>query len=191
MPRKTIRGTGITAREITVYDAKAGEAPPHKAWNDAVEQGGGLFGAISLEAVKTCELILASANAESAPIDSPEDFAQIIDKHLGYAKNEIQNGDADRAARFAFVAGMEWARLVAKLGWEPDALRGGKITESASRGGSARAASLAPRTKTIRDEMRRLIEGGMSIRSAAEHCAKNGVGASTNANEQSWKRRKK
>lgn len=185
MPRKIIRGTGITAREITVYDANAGEAPPHKAWNDAVERGG-LFGAVSQEALRTCEKILENTNAEAAPIDSPADFAQVIAKHIAYAKNEIQAGDADRAARFAFIAGMEWARATMKWGWEPDALRGEKVA-----GGERNAAHRTnARHETLRNERFRIMRARVpvvGVDNAAAECAAE-LGGKPGTIKQQWNR---
>lgn len=185
MPRKIIRGTGITAREITVYDAKAGEAPPALAWNDAVERGG-LFGAVSQEALRTCEKILENANAEAAPIDSPEDFAQVIAKHLAYAKNEIQAGDADRAARFAFIAGMEWARATMKWGWEPDALRGEKVAGGEHNAALRTNERHVPLRARRFARMRELVPQ-IGVDSAAAQCEAEGLG-NRDAIKRQWNR---
>jgi hypothetical protein len=185
MPRKVIRGTGITAREGVEYDAKAGEAPSHEHWNAAIEEGGGLFGAVSLQAARSCEHILANATGDIRE-DDPEAFAQTIANYIAYAKNEIQVGDADRAARFAFIAGMEWARATMKWAWEPDALRGEKVA-----GGRHNSAAQTNERHVPQRELRfsRMRELAPSIGAdkAAAQCETEGLGTRA-AIKRQWNR---
>lgn len=200
MPRKVTRGTGITAREVTMFDM-TGKVPGDGAlmkasarrWNDMIDEGGGIFGAVSLQASKSAKHILAetSAEGESYLEDSPRDFAYQIDKFIEAAKHEIENGNADIAARCAFSAGMKWAQATMKWNWEREALVGHKQLMASEDGAKARKGKLAPHTLHVISEMARLIKAGYTQSSAARIAAANGIGESYSANQKAWYRHSK
>ena len=128
MPHKEKWGTGITAYEVTLYDVQKEGVPRNwgDGWNWAIKEGGGIFGAKSLSALRTCEDILAKAEPSPSGFAEygPEDFAKQIVKFIEAAKDAIAGGNADQAANMAFLAGETWARATMKWAWEPATLYG-------------------------------------------------------------------
>ncbi|MGB3864777.1 MAG: hypothetical protein WBA29_04000 [Xanthobacteraceae bacterium] len=189
MPRKGISGTGITAREVTLYDVQRGESLPKSFWEGITEsfKKHGHFGMVALEAEEICNQVLANFKGDMAPVDSPEAFAQIILKHIAIAKDNIgHRDDADYAARHAFEAGVEWARAMMKWQWELDALRGQKVA-----GGERNAAHQTNRRHDKLREARfaRMAElvPGIGVDKAAAQCEVEGLGKRTGIKRQ-WYR---
>ena len=65
-----------------------------------------------------------------------------------------------------------------------------KNWRGASMGGRARAEAVKATSELVLTEMRKYVDKGHSIARAADFCAKNGIGASKQANVQLWQRRK-
>lgn len=200
MPKEVKRGTGITAREVTMFDM-TGATPgdiqlakkSFRSWNDMIAEGGGIFGAVSLQAAKSAKLILEETASEGDSFleDSPRDFAYFIDKQIRVAKGRIESGSADGAARHAFEAGVKWAQAVMKWSWEPDALAGQKFLQASASGASMRKGNFAPHTRIVLSQMRQLIEAGHSQSNAARIVADKGLGRSASANRAAWQRHNK
>ena len=100
---KTI-GTGITAREVVTYDGEdmpAAFAEFASQWNANWKEGGGNYGAVSLNIIKKCHRFVANS-VRPYETDSPADFAERILRYHRIAQAAIKRGDADTAARFTF-----------------------------------------------------------------------------------------
>lgn len=176
MPRKVTRGTGITAYEHTVYDMREVTPELFRGWNRTIEEGGGIFGAVSLRALRTCEKILADAADEFPLEDSAEWFARRIVGDINLAKRELEAGNADLAARFAFDAGMQWAKACMKWAWEADAMRGEKNARD-TRHGADETSKLHAATRERRlARMHELVQR-FSVTSAARQCETEGLGS--------------
>lgn len=144
---------------------------------------------MSLQAAKTCKHILdCSGKGDRYGEDDPEDFARHIAKCIAITKSRIAGGNADEAARLAFIAGAWWAKANMKWAWETDALRGEKAVKDAAAGGHAKSANQRRETERILAEMGKLIDKGASISGAARRCAGNRIGASAGANQKLWGR---
>lgn len=201
MVQKVKVGTGITQYERTDYDV-TGKTPGDTdrviegfaAFNDTVKRNGGLFGAETGQARKSCEAIRDAYSSDwdfrGFPIDSPEGFARSILKQLDYAAQCIAEGNTDQAARFAFSAGRQWERALMKWRWEVDALRGVKTVKAAGAGGAARAGQLKPDTEDRLATMAEYIAAGHSISRAADLTAKRGLGTQE-GNKKLWGRHRK
>lgn len=186
MPRKGISGTGITAREVTLYDVQRGESLPKSFWEGITEsfKKHGHFGMVALEAEEICNQVLANFNGDMAPVDSPEAFAQIILKHIAIAKDNIgHRDDADYAARHAFEAGFEWARATMKWAEEGTWLTGKKSLSGAKSGHEVvhgdEAAKRARWQAMIADLDAELSRGTKKTAAYAVVAEKHGVSAKT------------
>jgi hypothetical protein len=129
--RRESVGTGITKRELTLYSGE--DLGPFmkgfaKAWNTAVKEGGGHFGAVVLEAERACRRILSDAAVapKRFEADTVEDYAERIVRHIELAKAAIAKGDADGAARWGVAIGRLCTEAEMKETWEVHALRGEK-----------------------------------------------------------------
>jgi hypothetical protein len=189
MARKVLHGRGMTAREHIVLESAADFRQRAKSWNDAIKEGGGIFGAVSLGAAEMCEQILADATDDVPIEDSPEAFAQVIARCIHLAKVEIKNGNADLAARNAWEAGVRLATATIKWRWEEHALRGEKVVTAASDGGRA---TNAPKRLEAEKRMARIADllktPGMTVSVAAAHCAHE-LGGSAEYLRQKWHNR--
>lgn len=190
MPRKVRVGAGMTAREVVAYDTRTEVKEISEKLHrkrSAIEQRG-LFGVASEEAESVCRSILAEFQGEPAP-DSPQDLARPILKFIEAAREAIDRDEADRAARLAFVAGLEWARAVMKWGWEPDALRGEKVA-----GGERNSAHQTnARHEALRNKRFARMEklaSQIGVDKAAEQCEVEGLGSRAAIKKQ-WNRHKK
>ena len=126
--RKTI-GTGITAREVVVYDGEdiqAALVESFSQWEANRKKGGGDYGAASLHIIEQCRQIIAKSGVGPYETDSSADFAQRIIRSHQIAQAAIERGDADAAARFAYDLGVLAAQAKMKKDWEAHALRGKK-----------------------------------------------------------------
>jgi hypothetical protein len=140
MARKEVRGTGMTAREVIVWESAEDARRWALNWNAAIKAGG-FFGAATAEAARSCAEIIASAKGDEFDDfteDSLEDFARRIAKCLRIAQVEVAKGNADQAARYAWMAGVEWARASMKEAWQPAVSRGVATITAASAGGKQR-----------------------------------------------------
>ena len=187
MARKVIHGSGITARVHTTIESAADGREWSKSWNDAIREGGGIFGAVSLGAVDICEQILAATTAgDDPPVeDSPESFARRILRQIHLAKVAIDRGSADLAARNAWDAGVQWAMARMKWQWEVHALRGEKIATAAAEG--ARATNAPKRLMGAKRmaRMAELVASGKLPSNAAQQCASE-LGGSAEYLRQKW-----
>jgi len=132
---KTI-GTGITAREVVTYDREdmpAAFAEFASQWNANWKEGGGNYGAVSLNIIKKCHRFVANS-VRPYETDSPADFAERILRYHRIAQAAIKRGDADTAARFTFEVGLLAAQAIMKQVWERHALRGKKNLEAVQSG---------------------------------------------------------
>jgi hypothetical protein len=188
MTRKFTTGTGITAREHAAIETVEDARRSAEAWNRALKEGG-FFGAVTQEAVRTCEHILSQADDDEVLEDSPEAFARLIAKCIRVSKAEIGKGNADQAARYAFIAGIEWARATMKWAWEPDAMRGAKVA-----GGECNAAHQTNERHAALREKRfaRMHELApqVGVDKAAAQCEIEGLGTRA-AIKRQWNRQKK
>lgn len=187
MPRKVKLGTGITAYEITMYDVQEEGLPQGSSdWNQSLKEHG-YFGTVARQAEQTCELITAKAGAGLPTMeDSPEAFARLIGKLIRATKNEIARSDADRAARFAFRAGTEWARAAMKWAWEDDAFRGEKVAGGERNAAHQTNARHAPPREKRFARMRELVPR-MGPDKAAACCEVEGLGTRV-AIKRQWNR---
>ena len=96
-----------------------------------------------------------------------------------------------RGDNFAF--GVMSSELRRKIECEQSYLRGEKVRQGQKLGGEMRRGQTKPNSQKTLEEMRRLISGPrrMSISSAANIAAKNGLGASQDANRKLWYRNAK
>jgi hypothetical protein len=185
MPRKVRIGAGMTAREYATLTEVREIAEMFDRIGGDIEQRG-LFGVVSSEAESVCRSILAEASSDEK-VDNPQELARPILKFIEAARDAIERGDADRAARWAFVAGMEWGRATMKWAWEPDALRGERVA-----GGERNAAAETnKRHEPKRDKrlarMRELTASTMRVSKAAAQCEAEGLGP-RGAIERQWNR---
>lgn len=174
----------IAAREFRPFKTKAEFDRWADDWNAAIKEGGGIFGAESLPALRTCEAILADAEPDYAE-NSPEAFARVILKLIRVTKARIDKGSADQAAVHAWRAGVEWARATMDWKWGAHALRGEKVVTAASDGGRT---TNAPRRRKGEKQMARIAElvaSGMPVSKAAAQCAHE-LGGSTEYLRQKW-----
>lgn len=139
--KKGVSGTGITAREVT-YHTGEDVGPEMKRqltdWNNKLKKGGGAFGAVTLDPIEEVRAILESAGPPPYPKDSPECFAQRIERLHRIVLSELKSGRGDEAARFAWQLGRLYERASMKEAWEEHALRGVELLKGASKGGSER-----------------------------------------------------
>lgn len=126
MARKFTVGTGITQKTVSEWETSEDVRLTSTLWNADLSVGG-FLGAIAQQAELICRQIMAANPTEWPEADSPEDFARSILGLLTAARQEIAKGDADRAARWAFQAGEQWAMATMKWAWEPAALTGRKV----------------------------------------------------------------
>lgn len=179
-------GTGITKRELFPIDP----ATWGDDWNAAVKEGGGIFGATSLPALRLCEALLEATprTDDGYAVDSPESFAQYIAKCIRMAKISIGEGSADQAAVHAWRAGVEWARATMKWQWEADALRGEKVATAAGDGADKTNARHRVQREKRMARMAELVRERGSVDSAAAECEVLGLG-SRGAIKRQWYRR--
>lgn len=134
MPKNEIVGTGITAREVVRYDVTGNTPGDIEALREHLDvmfgEHNNLFATGGMFCVKTetarlvCEEIMKGKNTQCGfEKDSSEDFAQRILKWLKVSKHCIDNGDANRAAAWGFVAGTEWATATMKWSFEKEILK--------------------------------------------------------------------
>jgi hypothetical protein len=188
MARKFIHGRGMTAREHTALESAADFRQWAKSWNAAIKEGGGIFGAVSLDAVEMCEQILADAMAtdDASREDSPEAFAQAIARCIHGAKVEIKNGNADLAARNAWEAGVRLATATIKWRWEKHALRGERSVTAGAEGGRATNAPKRPEAEKRMARIADLLKvPDMTVSKAAARCAHE-LGGSAEYLRQKW-----
>lgn len=194
--RRRIKGSGITAREVSGYDLPmtrediAEERKAVAAWNDALSASG-LFGARTRHIRATCLAILADIPPGPCAEDSPADFARRIMRLFDCADAAVGDGDADLAADLAFKAGAEWASATMKWSWERQALTGQKLRDASEASAERRRGRQRPETARVVDEMARLIAKGNSQSNAARIAAERGIGRSAMANRQAWARHAK
>ncbi|MET3521455.1 hypothetical protein [Mesorhizobium abyssinicae] len=126
---KTI-GTGITTESHVTYSGED-MMPAMKrwteTWNAARKEGGGDYGAVTLELVKQSQNILSGAGERPFLDHSQEWFAEQILIHHKIVKNAVAKQDADTAARFAYQMGFLHCQAHMKAKWEPSALTGQKV----------------------------------------------------------------
>jgi hypothetical protein len=134
---KTV-GTGITAKTVTIVSDADDMAEVLKTafddWNKAHEEGGGDYGAVTLDIVRRMQSIAASA-PQKPDRDSAGDFAKRFLRLHKIAIAEIQRGNPDTAARFAYEAGYLHCQAHMKFKWETDTLRGIKVKQSGAKNG--------------------------------------------------------
>lgn len=155
-------------------------------WNEDVKAAGGEFGAVSLQAVKICQRTIDDAGTCAEELKAACSAEEILCS-IRRAKYSIESEEADRAARFGWRAGYEFAFAILKWQWEVDALRGEGVPRNSSKGGEARSKQYERSRILVLNEMKRLIENGHSISNAAKIAAKNGLGKSHEANRSVWK----
>lgn len=192
MPKKVIRGTGITAHEVTLFDPSEAKEPLRewaKSWNRAINEGGGEFGAVSLQALRECKHILANSPPAPYPEDSQEAFAHHVAVSIRRAKKQIEIANADLAARLAFDAGVQWARATMKWAWEDDALRGEKVKKAASEGAGKTNAPKILKGNIQMARMAELLGEDMPIFNAAAKVAEE-FGVSTESIRQKYYKKK-
>jgi hypothetical protein len=134
--RKTI-GTGITAREVTVYngiDAILALDETFSRWEALCKTHGGQFGAASRRVIEQCRQIIAGASAPPPNSDVPADFAERILRNYEIAKAAIERNDADMAALAAYYVGVLAGEARLKRQWERHALRGEKNVSTLKEG---------------------------------------------------------
>ncbi|SEB51282.1 hypothetical protein [Rhodobacter sp. 24-YEA-8] len=73
-------------------------------------------------------------------------------------------------------------------GVEIDIIKARKLKSAASAGGKAKASARRSEKEEIITEMRRLVDGGMSVARAAEILASRGLGATRSSNSKTWYR---
>jgi hypothetical protein len=191
MARKVIHGQGMTAREHVALESPADFRQWAKSWNDAIKEGGGIFGAVSLGAADICQQILAEA-ADGIPVeDTPEAFARGILRCRHLALVEIQRGNADLAARNAWDAGVRWATARMKWRWENYALGGEKAAKVRAEWAER---TNAPR-KQIGDKRMKLMEElvlkkRMKVSKAAAECGRGDAKEAENIRQQWYARRR-
>lgn len=193
--RKETVGTGITARERTVYetnDRADMEAflAEFDAWGDQVTAKG-LWGASTAQMRAACEGILQGQPDRGQEPDSPSDFARKIVRSLELADHAILEGKAENAARLALDAGQLWTTAVMKWSWESSALSGEKGAKARAVGTAMLTGKYADHTPKVLSEMKRLKDSGQSVSSAARICAAQGLGSSASANLGLWNRHNK
>lgn len=193
--KKKVRGTGITAEEVTCYseeDIKKGADIIFTAIAEAYQEGGGSFGMVTLQWVKVAEKIKDEFNEKKTEKDSMAWFAQQVLRFHQIALAAQKRGDNDSAMRFAFELGVVVERWRMKCGWEDDALRGTKVA-----GGSDNAA-LKTNKRHVPDRekrfsrMRELIPK-LGVDKAAAQCSIEGMGRFDTIKKQwnRWELRKK
>jgi hypothetical protein len=184
--RKVKQGTGITARDVLVVESDEDAEVVFKAQEENRREGGGAFGGVSLRAARICERILGRRSPAPgvycgpAPReDSIEEFAQKVGGLIGLSKRTIAEGNADKAALYAWMAGMEWARAQMKWASEVDALRGQKVADGQREGArQTNARHALPREKRFA-VMAELVPK-VGVEEAARRCANiKGMGTQT------------
>lgn len=90
-----------------------------------------------------------------------------------------------------FVAGYMFRELTLRYRHEDDALRGKKTKMAAAEGGNARVGKLKDGTEKILEMMQSYLDKNPNKTAAARHTYNKGLGASTDANLQLFKRHKK
>lgn len=180
MPRKEARGRGITAREVTLFDAKdPADAAAMMLWFDSLGEelrAKGLWGAATHQMRAACEGIMQSQPDRGHQPDSPRDFAQKILRSLELADHAILEGQAELAARLALDAGQLWATAVMKWSWEADALRGEKVVGGARNSARKNSEKLHAPIRLVRmGRMEELVPQFGPTRAAAM-CETEGLG---------------
>lgn len=176
--RITTVGSGFTQKNVTSYSGPD-MAPAMRQWvaewNAGIQEGGGVFGAVSLRAIKACRTIVAP---ESAFADEVKDLAASVVRDHEIAVARVASGDADAAARSAFDVGVAWATLALKLAWEADGLAGAAF-RSAGGGGGRPAGSTLERDVEMAREFTQCTAGASNRSWTAHKVAigkKNGLG---------------
>lgn len=130
------RGNGLTERVVVSYSGTDMQ-PAFEAWaarwNAALAEGGGTFGAVSLDAAQECRRVMETP--ASGGVDAGEELAAEMLRAHELCHAAIKRDEADKAARCAFNAGVAWATLALKQAWEADALSGASFREAGARGG--------------------------------------------------------
>jgi len=147
--REEIVGTGITKRTVTHYDGADGDAmltPMREAWGKALAEGGGVFGARTLNVIEQARAILDRSGPGPHAVDSLADFAGRIVLQHEHVKAFIEQGDADAAARSAYEMGVLVGKASLKFPYEADALHGQKFGPKPTR----------------QDALAKLIDDGLS-----------------------------
>ncbi|MCV2872592.1 hypothetical protein OEZ71_09800 [Defluviimonas sp. WL0050] len=181
--KREAHGSGITEYSLnlpeTAVEQKEVMRQNTEAWNAAMRDGGGIFGAVTSNAVYVCnEVLRQSENAKPFLEDTPEAFADVILTNIDCARHEIADGNADLAARHAFDAGVEWAKAQMKWQWEADALRGGKVHAGSKSAGQETSRINNPLRMERFARMSELIPKLGKSR-AAKICEREGLGNSS------------
>lgn len=138
MTRKVV-GSGITAREVSEIPSEKLASHIRQA-SDFVRQEG-FFEFAARPWAEGCRDTLEGVDPEREfEDDHPVDFARRILNAYEVARLHIENGDADKAARWAFLAGHLAGLAQLKFEWEDHALRGRDTLQAAREGGEKRGA---------------------------------------------------
>lgn len=202
MARIVKRGTGITARNVTMFDVTGNTPGDIEAARDAFRKGDrefwqsvsehGLFAASTVNIRDTCNAILAAAGDRGDfEEDSPEFFARRIIWLLDIATEAVKRGDPEGSAVYALKAGDLWRTAAMKWEWEPAAMSGAKYLAKSAEGAAKRRGTTEPHVQAALAEMDRLTGEGHSVSRAAELAAGRGFGTSASANRAAWNRRKR
>ncbi|MEP0323029.1 MAG: hypothetical protein ABJP67_14510 [Nitratireductor sp.] len=187
MARKPMTvGRGITEREVTVatgVDRKPALRSAFEDWAHLRANAGGTFAAVTAPMMSEVREVLSGAGAAPHDQDSPEDYAARIRNLQSAAAAEIQRGNADDAARFAFQAGYLYCEATMKERWEPEALRGAATIQAARDGHASvhgtEAQKLA-RWRSMAADFFALVDRGTPVmRASKEVGVKHGWDAAT------------
>jgi hypothetical protein len=138
--RKTIKGAGMTAVEVTIYEGPE-EQNAYNREEDAAWAAAGNQFEIEVGPIEKW------AKAQIAALDNIEisdpncmparalEIASLITMYIGVVRLAVERNDAIEAARFSIKIGEVSARIQAVIGWETFALRG-KAVATAKRGQS-------------------------------------------------------
>jgi hypothetical protein len=141
MPKhEKIVGTGITAEKRTSYSGADMPDALRRFFanlNSARKQGGGDYGAVTLDLVRQCIEIVGDDEHGDHAEHSQKWFAAQILTHHRIIERAIAEEDPDTAARFAYLEGYLHAQAHLKGVWEPHALRGLDTVRAARAGNQA------------------------------------------------------
>lgn len=171
---KGMTGSGITQRRRVM--ATGDDMDPMVkvslgGWSDIRARAGSDLGAAAWHAVAMCEKILNQSGDGPHEPDSEAWYAATILADYRLALDGIAAGDADKAGRFGYEAGVRFGIAVMKWRWETEALDGVKRQEARRQGGKETAAERSrERALSIEDahqRARRLIDQGYGRRDIA------------------------
>lgn len=187
--RTVKRGTGITQRLERICESGEDIVQATDEWREDVRAHGGEFAAMTADIAERARVILDGTDAPHPEDDSPEYFARMVLKLISIAGGEVEEGNADAAARYAFMAGQLSERARMKHWWEPDADRGQRVAGGARNSAHEQNQRHVALREQRFSEMQRLVPK-LGITGAARHLEARGLG-SWQAIKRQWERSRK